>query len=371
MSKIGFDAKRAFNNKSGLGNYSRNCIRLLMSYYPEHSYYLYTPKSGIDFVAESKNTRIVFPETFVGRKLHSLWRTYSLARKIKNDELDLYHGLSHELPVGIEKTGIKSIVTIHDLIFLRYPQLYKQIDRRVYLKKFKYAAFHADIIIAISEQTKEDIINYLGVNEAKIRVVYQGCDNRFRIKTSTEEKQKLAIKYNLPQEYLLYVGTIEPRKNLLQIVKAIHTESIEMPLIVVGRPTAYLEKVQEYIKTNQVSNIFFIHGASNEELPGLYQGAKAFIYPSIFEGFGIPILEALCSGVPVITSKGGCFAEAGGPESIYINPEDIGELAAAIKLIISDASKRDHMIAKGGEYAKKFIDQKISENMMNIYKELL
>ncbi len=371
MANIGFDAKRAFNNQSGLGNYSRNTIRLLLEYYPEHSYFLYTPKTSIDFIEEQENTKIILPQSYAAKKLHSLWRTYSLAEKMKKDQLDLYHGLSHELPVGIAKSGVRSIVTIHDLIFLRYPELYKAFDRKVYQKKFKYAADHSDLVVAISEQTKADIIEYLNVPESKIRVVYQGCDNRFRKIATVRHKEFIRKKYQLPAEYLLYVGTIEPRKNLLQIVKALHLGKIDMPLVVVGRPTSYLEKIQSYINENNLTNIIFLQGVSNEELPALYQEANTFIYPSIFEGFGIPILEALCSGTPVITSKNGVFPEAGGPDSLYINPEDHLELADNINQILSDDKKRGQMITEGLKYAEQFSDQTITNNLMTIYHELL
>ena len=136
--RIAFDAKRAFNNTSGLGNYSRYTISSLCKSYPEHSYHLYTPSinKGVDFQSPH-NTELSLPENFFAKQFTSYWRSVGLKKRLKRDKIDLYHGLSNELPLGISKSGIKSVVTIHDLIFMRLPELYKSFDRKVYLKKTK------------------------------------------------------------------------------------------------------------------------------------------------------------------------------------------------------------------------------------------
>ncbi len=181
--RIGYDAKRAYYNFSGLGNYSRNIIQLMCRYYPANDYYLYTPgiREGTgDFPPEGVTLRT--PSTIFTKKFTSLWRTAGLSKELAGDRLDLYHGLSNELPLNIARTGIRSVVTIHDLIFIRFPGLYPRIDRGIYKQKLRYAVKTADRIIAISEQTRRDLMEYAGASAAKISVVYQSCNPAFREK---------------------------------------------------------------------------------------------------------------------------------------------------------------------------------------------
>ena len=370
--RIGFDAKRAFFNFSGLGNYSRNTIRQLGVNYPDHDYFLYTPRQkGRILNQVLDNQQVVYPESRMSSYLSSLWRSYWLGSQLEKDGINLYHGLSNEIPFGIHKYDVRSVVTIHDLIFLRFPQWYKFIDRKIYTRKSRYACENADRIIAISRQTKSDIIEYLGIPSDRIDVVYQGCDPAFYHKLEKSDKKKVLDKYGLPSSYLLNVGTIEPRKNLLQIVKAIHTGSVSVPLVVIGRPTAYAGSVKQYIADNLLEHIYFLENVPSEDLPALYQGAEVFIYPSTFEGFGIPILEALSSGTPVITSKGGCFPEAGGESTLYIDPDHPGEISAAILKILDDSGLRKSMSEKGSQHAEKFSNDIIAGGIMDVYKKLL
>jgi glycosyltransferase involved in cell wall biosynthesis len=370
--RIGFDAKRAFFNVSGLGNYGRNLLRAICSYFPDNEYLLYTPSRTTSFFNYSKyGFTVKEPEGFFNKRFKSYWRSFSLAEQAGRDELDIYHGLSHELPYNIRKTGIKTVVTIHDLIFLRFPDLYKPWDRKIYSKKFKYACEIADLIIAISKQTANDIKQFFGTEESRIKVIYQGCNPVFRKELTDSERQHIINKYGFPESYILYVGTIEERKNLLSLIKALHVGKIELPLVVIGSRTGYFKKVKEYMDQNNVKDIYFLETILNEDLPAIYQQAEVFVYPSLFEGFGIPVIESLYSRTPVITSKHGCFPEAGGPSSVYVDPNNIGELAESIRKVIEDHELRSKMIADGYNYVLKFNDDIVAKNIMNAYKNLL
>jgi glycosyltransferase involved in cell wall biosynthesis len=370
--RIGFDAKRAFFNQSGLGNYSRDTINILAEYFPENELILYSPnplKSKIFYKAS--NVKIKGP-TYKWQSLFgSFWRTYSLSKQLTKEQIELYHGLSNELPVGIEKINIPSVVTIHDLIFMRYPEFYKSFDRTIYEKKFRYAALHASKVIAVSGQTRDDLMKFFSVPPHKIEVVYQGCNPIFWQTIKESKKNEILEKYHIPENYILYVGTIEERKNLLNIIKALDKGKIDYPLVVIGRPTEYLFRVKEYIEQQKVKQVYFLEQVPNEDLPAIYQMAHLFVYPSVFEGFGIPILEALTSKVPVITSKGGCFAEAAGKSSIYIDPQNIEELTDSISLILNNSTLRYKMIEDGYSHAQEFSQEKIARNLMKVYKELL
>jgi glycosyltransferase involved in cell wall biosynthesis len=370
--RIGFDAKRAFNNQSGLGNYSRNLLSALHSRYPDISYILYTPdiKKNL-FDLTGKNFELRTPVKTFHRIFPSVWRSFAISGELVKDKPDIYHGLSHELPSGIERSGVKSVVTIHDLIFIRYPALYSYIDRYIYMKKFQFACKEADRIIAVSRQTADDIVEFFRIDPGKIDVIYQSCNPCFITDTDDKRKQSVRQKYRLPDRYILNVGNIEERKNSLTLIKAVHSAKIDLPVVIIGRKTKYYKLVKKYINDHRLTNIHIHDTISNEELPSIYQMADIFIYPSLFEGFGIPIIESLFSGTPVITSKGGCFSEAGGPDSFYINPLDHEEMAAAIKKILSDISLRRKMIESGYRHAKNFTPEKAADNVMHVYKSII
>ncbi|MCK4746334.1 MAG: glycosyltransferase family 4 protein, partial [Bacteroidales bacterium] len=350
--RIGFDAKRAFNNYSGLGNYSRYIISNICRFYPENECLLYTPSiADPELFHEPEGTIIKRPKTTFGKYSGSYWRSFRLTHWLKNDAVDIYHGLSNELPNGIHRTMVRSIITIHDLIFLEHPELYKPFDRYFYKKKVQYGARVANCIIAVSKQTKQDIIRFLNVDESRIHVVYQGCHRQFYNRVSEDSLHYTRQQFALPDEYLLYVGTIEERKNLLKIVEALKLGNIDYPLVVVGRKTAYFNQVKNYIEQNGMTNVHFLDQVQVLDLPALYQGSTGFIYPSSYEGFGIPVLEALNSGVPVITSRGGCLEETAGKGGLLIDPYDPEEMIHSIKLVLEDSALRDRLIREGGAHA--------------------
>jgi glycosyltransferase involved in cell wall biosynthesis len=283
--------------------------------------------------------------------------------------LDIFHGLSGELPVGISKTGVKSVVTIHDLIFLRYPEYYKSVDRVIYTRKFRYACENADKIIAISECTKRDIISFFNVPEEKIAVVYQGCHPDFGKKVTEEKKQEVIEKYKLPSSYVLYVGSIESRKNLLVAVKALHGVDPEVHLVAIGKQTPYQDEVERYVmQANLSERVHILNRIPFADLPACYQLASVFVFPSFFEGFGIPILEALNSEIPVIAATGSCLEEAGGPGSVYVDPVDEQKLAGQINRILSDNAVSHEMIEEGRKYAQRFNDEVLASDTMKIYE---
>lgn len=369
---LGFDAKRFFHNKTGLGNYSRDLIRILAHYYPDNTYLLYNPKpKKIDRIAIDGEIIIEkLPNSKKDRKLSSLWRLFSISSQIKNDKVAVFHGLSGEIPIGLSKSGIKTIVTIHDLIFMRYPELYTFFDRKIHYCKFKYAAKKADLVIAISEQTKKDIVEYLKIKPEKIKVIYQGCAPVFKEEIPSELLELTRKKYQLPSHFILNVGTIEKRKNILSAIKAI--KDIDIQLVIIGKKTAYYNEIRKYILENKMEDkIIFIENIALNELAAIYRMAQIFIYPSVFEGFGIPIIEALYSKTPVLTSKGGCFSEAGGENSVYINALISEEISVEIIELLTNSEKRELMKRKGFEFVQKYNDDKIAKNWIETYNEVL
>lgn len=369
---IGFEAKRAYFNNTGLGNYSRTLLKNLNNYFPENKYFLYAPaltnNPRIKFIEGKNNITVRTPQQFIHRTSPSLWRSFLMKKDLKQDKLDLFHGLSNELPYSIHKIPIRSVVTIHDLIFLRYPEQYNAVDRKIYELKFKHSCKIADKVLAISEQTKRDIIEFFGIKVNKIEVIYQSCDPIFYEEKSEIEKSQVRLKYQLPENFVLYVGSIIERKNLLTVVKALHQLKNKIPLVIIGDGKTYKEKVLVFIQKNKMQKqIIFIENAVFDDFPAIYQSADLFVFPSLFEGFGIPIIEALWSKTPVITSLGSCFPEAGGASSIYINPKNTDELTYAMERVLNDKILQKKMKEDGYNFVQKFHPKIITKQMMNLY----
>ncbi|MCY7420332.1 MAG: glycosyltransferase family 4 protein [Chitinophagaceae bacterium] len=384
LLRIAFDAKRAYQNGTGLGHYSRTLISSLATFYPEHEYYLCAPKLTNRFDSSAyTNVHDVTPKGLLVKTFKSLWRSNWVKTDLEKLSINIYHGLSHEIPLGIKATGIKTVVTIHDLIFERYPNQYKWIDVQIYRKKFTYACRNADLIIAISQQTKDDIIHFYKIPPEKIHICYQSCNPIFEQKVSLEEEQRVKNLYQLPEQYFLYVGSIIERKNLLNICKAyaLLQDKLAIPLVVIGEGDHYKTEVVKFINGHGLSSkIIFLSDQPSAQssmgfrqatdFPAIYQMATGMIYPSIFEGFGIPVLEALWSGTPVITSNISCMPETGGDAAFYIDPYSPEQIAHALMELSTNAALVETMIEKGYHHAQNFTPAKCAAAIMQIYLRL-
>lgn len=376
---IAFDGKRASNNRTGLGNYSRHIISLLAKHFPGNRYVVFLPKSNNnqqfdEILKQNPEIEIVSPQISFWKQFSSLWRVFGIKNDIDKYENVIYHGLSNELPLSIKKTNAKSVVTIHDLIFLKYPKYYKFFDRKIYTYKFHKACMNADRIIAVSECTKRDIVNCFGINPNKISVIYQGCDKIFKQDIPVDILQKVKQKYNLPDRFLLNVGSVEERKNAALIVKALPLLQDKLPLVIVGKRTKYaveIEKTAEKLGVRKL--LYFFDNVPFADLAPLYHLSEIFIYPSHYEGFGIPIIEAINCGVPVIAATGSCLEEAGGENCLYVNPNDEKQLAEAIERLLNTSTNQDFRkgnIEKSKAYVERFSEEKQAEQLMECYKSI-
>jgi glycosyltransferase involved in cell wall biosynthesis len=368
---IAYDAKRLFQNLTGLGNYSRTLLQNLATFYPNQDYQLFAPKiiqhPSTHFFLAHKNFSLHTPSL----ALSAYWRSHGMIKDFKKSNAQIFHGLSHELPFGIQKSGIKSVVTMHDLVFKIYPNYTPYFQRTIYDLKFRYACNNADIIIAISEQTKQDIVHFYGINPSKISVAYQTCNQVFQ----DWSLPTIDLNFELPDAYMLYVGSVIERKNLYRIVEAMSLlpKSSLLPLVVVGSGGAYLKKVKDLIHSKGLDNkIIFIEKLIYEQLPQLYRNATLFLYPSEYEGFGIPVIEALFSKTPVITSNVSCLPEAAGKDSILVNPKSAEAIADGIQQVLNDSLLRKKMVENGFDYANKNFNAQITTaRVQSIYNSLL
>jgi len=366
---LGYDAKRAFSNTSGLGNYSRNALNALQKYYPNNNYVLFTPELKIGMLGQQKKFKIVAPPKSMSKIGKSWWRHFQVSRELETERIDLFHGLSNELPQGIHKTGIPSVVTIHDLIFLRYPEFYKLFDRKIYARKIKYACRAATKIIAISEQTKADIVQFTGTDPKKIEIIHQTISPLFFEKAATETVQK---KYKLPECFVLAVGTIEERKNQLSIVKALQAKNLDLPLVLVGNPTSYCNDIHKYLAKNNIQDkVIFLKNIPEKDLAALYHLAELSVYISVFEGFGLPVIEAMACKCPVITSNVSCLPETAGNAALLCSPDNEEELGDKIYKILYDDKLKTKLIEKGTQRAREFLAENYAERLTNLYREII
>ena len=362
--KIGFDAKRIVRNGTGLGSYGRTLVNDLASYPLELR--LYAPDQGRDHLRQQirlqENVRFCYPAPSHLPFSKALWRSKGIVSDLKRDGIQLFHGLSGELPIGIHQSGVKSVVTIHDLIFLRHPEFYHWIDTKIYAWKFRKTIQEADHIIAISACTKRDILEYGNVDESKISLIYQSCAPKFTSASAAKGGER----------YILSVGSIEARKNILLAVKALPYLPDDVKLVMVGRHTPYTDEVIAYAEKAHLSHrIRIMHGVSDEALPKLYAEAEAFVYPSRYEGFGIPIIEAISCGLPVVACTGSCLEEAGGPDSLYVDPDDAQAMAHAIRQVLRGAEGREARISNTQQYIKRFAGNDVAGQVVELYRELL
>jgi len=368
---IGFDAKRLFLNNRGLGNYARTLIMNLLQYARDNEYYLYTPELRDGLVSkellEDSLTHIRSPKGR-GRLITSYWRTVSLGHVLARDQLDIFHGLSHEIPLTINRAGAKVVTTVHDLIFVRHPEFYNPIDRWIYYKKVKQAIHRSDKIIAISEQTKRDVIDEFPLAKGKIEVVYQTCNSAFYQKRTDEEKEAVQARYHLPDRYLLFVGALNENKNVEVIIRAMNeNRDIGLHLVIIGKGHQYREKLCHLL--DKLDMMYAVHFASDvahpspKELSVIYQLARALVFPSYYEGFGIPIIEARFSGIPVLASNSSCLHEAGEDSAMYFPPDDYAALAGLISDLQNDNER-------AMDPPLKFSAEKVTSDLVSLYNSL-
>ena len=374
---IGYDAKHIVCDNTGLGSYGRTLVNDLAEAAPPGTVLnLYAPERGDERLRRQimprQDVRFVYPDKAGGPLRRALWRMHGIVDDLVRDGVKLYHGLSGELPVGIREAGIRTVVTMHDVIFMRHPEWYGWLDRKIYAWKFRKTCLEADRIIAISECTKRDVMLFGGVPAEKIDVIYQSCGTRYKMRESEKKKHEVHTAYMLPERYIVSVGTIEERKNVMLAVKAMRLLPDDVSLVVVGRTTPYGERVKRYAARNGLGRrVKFLHDVPADDLPAIYQMAEACVYPSRYEGFGLPVIEAIQSGLPVVACTGSCLEEAGGNATLYVDPDDVCAMADAVKKVLKGAPAREERIAAGLDYIRRFENDGVAQRVLEVYDEIL
>ncbi|HQO90024.1 MAG: glycosyltransferase family 4 protein [Chitinophagales bacterium] len=366
---IGFDGKRLYDNKTGLGNYSRTLMHRLLNFYPENEYKIFvhqkyfedSPYKYTDFVE-----RTVISEAFSA----DLWRFRGVEDDIIRQGVQVYHGLSNEVP-ELPAT-VKKVVTIHDVIFHKLPKTFPFIDRQMYAYKTKKACHIADAIIAVSEQTKQDLIELTKTPEEKIHVVYPTWNKEYEHECNYVLKEEYFNRYGLPRDFVLFVGAVSKRKNFLRLLEAMALpENKDKNLVAVSNGGDEYDEAERLIYEKGLEgNVFFLKDLPWYELPIIYHMSQGLVYPSIYEGFGLPILEALRCGKPVITSNVSSMPEVGGDACIFIDPANVEEISAAINFIYYNLELAAEIREKAMHQVQKFAPEKMTAQMMQVYQSL-
>ncbi|RMF22006.1 MAG: glycosyltransferase family 1 protein [Bacteroidetes bacterium] len=373
MLRIGFEAKRLFHNPTGLGTYARSLLQGLLQAFPRNEYHLFTPRfaePGPEAAfLRAQAVRIHTPRH---APLQSWWRSYAQTRRWKELRLDLYHGLSHELPLGAEKSGLPLVVTVHDLIFLRHPEFFPWLDRRLYAWKCRRACRIARRIVAVSAHTKKDLVELFGIAPERVEVLPPALDARF-LQPAPPLPNHPPFQ-GLPSEFLLFVGGTAPRKNLRGCLQALALlpEGQRLPLVVVGAGTGLPGSLGALVRKEGLERWVILPGrVSQEALHALYARARLLLYPSLYEGFGLPVVEALACGTPVLTSQGSSLPEAGGPGACYVNPHDPEHIAEGLQRLLSDAELYQRLRQAGARHIRRFTPRRAAQAAMALYRRLV
>jgi len=338
------------NNKTGVESYTSNIIPALSKYADLKLLHNYDVKHNL-----FHNFKEIITNNFRFKTSHFIW---SILKPIK-PQTDIFHLPLPVAPFWRKPKNCKLIVTVHDLTPLKFPDFHN-LKRKLYFRFFvKRLLKQADRIIADSISTKKDIVDLLMIKADKIDVVYLAADMKHTSK-------KVPKKYGIKDEYILYVGTVEPRKNLLRLIDAYNKLNPPEKLVIVG--ASGWKNKDVYKKKNK--NIIFTGYVDDEDLPKLYSNAKVFIYPSLYEGFGLPVLEAMNCKVPVITSNTSSMPEVGGDAVLYVNPSSVDDIRIKLSKLLTDSNLRKELIKKGINQVKKFSWDKTAKETINVYKKV-
>lgn len=373
---VTIDASPAVHHRAGLGRYAGELIRALAASRPaeEHLTLLYTEPAAarLDAVLAALPTRPV-P---LGYKPWRLLALVAHFARLPQDGLvpgaDLFHATDHLLP---RMRRVRTVFTLHDLIFLKYPEHHKGYNRTFLTLMMPRFLGAADHIIAVSEHTRRDAIAAYGLPAEKISVIYEAADTRYRPAEEPAALCDFRRRYGLPERYILHVSTIEPRKNqvrLLEAYAALRAEFPEVGLVVVGRRGwLYDDFFARLTALGLEERVIFPGFVPEDDLPCFYQAAECFVYPSLYEGFGLPPLEALACGTPVICSDAASLPEVVGSAGLLVPPTDTAALTAAIRRVLADPALRAELAARGPHQAARFSWQRAAEETRAVYRRVL
>jgi glycosyltransferase involved in cell wall biosynthesis len=379
--KVSLELQPCLKNKSGIGVYTYEIAKNLQKFNDINlcgDIFNFVNRNDIDKDLEglnfNNNVFTLFPYGVYRR----IWNYVPIKYNwLFNDKADIYHFFNFIVPPRVKG---KVITTIHDMTYELYPETMHKNNLKRLKNDIEYSVNRADKIITVSESSKKDIMKFLDVDESKIEVVYNGVEyDRFNKSYTEDEKSKVREKYNLPKNYILYMGTLEPRKNIESIIEAFEIFKREdglanqkVKLVIAGKKGWLFESIFNLVdRLNLKDEVIFTDYVDENDKPLIYNMASVFLFPSLYEGFGIPVLEAMASSVPVITSNVSSLPEVAGDAAILVAPKDIESIARQMNEILINEELKKDLVKKGHEQAKKFTWEASAQKVYNIYKEII
>jgi glycosyltransferase involved in cell wall biosynthesis len=375
--RIGIDGKVISSRAGGIGtsafNLVRACLRTAADHYPQLEFVIFTgPHTCLEGI---QGTNCTIDERFRHIESSLLRLLFYIPRGLRAQGIDVFHGVDHIGVPLFAKVGCY-VATIHDMIPLLWPQWVTRKHRLVVTAAYHRLGRQADLVITPSEATKVDILRHLQINPERIAVIPWGCAKRFQPGGDRERFAVVQQRYRLPARYLLFVGTLEPRKNLTTLLHAyamLRAEGCgeDLKLVVAGRTGWLYADIFDTVKTLALEEeVIFTGFVDDEDLPDIYRGAQLFVFPSLYEGFGLPILEAMASGVPVITSDAASMPEVAGDAAIFVNPHDPKGIAEGIAWVLADDGLRETLTQKGLARARRFTWDSVAHKTLEVYATL-
>lgn len=368
MFKIGIDATAIPESRVGAGVYTFNLVKGLADIDKENEYFIFSKRSTIlDWGINQANFRFV-PQDDRYRPLRLLWEQTGLPFLVAKYKLNILHSAHYTSPI-VKKCY--SVVTFHDMISFIYPGVHTFVKRHFFKKMIQLSVKYADAIVSVSESTKGDIIRYLKISQSKIHVTLEAANQSFR-PLAGDVIEPVCLKYGLkPGQFVLFVGTLEPRKNvpaLLRAYRGLLERGYKQKLAIVGRRGWMYDDIFTAVKNLELGNDVVFTGYVHEgELPHLYNGASMFVYPSLYEGFGLPVLEAMACGTPVVTSNISSMPEIVGSAGVVVNPYDVDELLHAMEAVVVDKELAKRLRKRGLERAREFSWEKTAMETLKVY----
>lgn len=385
VPRFGYDEKSGLPRRVGSGEYCFELLLNLNKIDKKNSYIIYLPQSPTaDLPKESANWhyKIVRP-----RKMWTLFGL-SLEFLLKRSKPDVFFSPTHYLPIFAPK---RCVISILDLSYIKYPELFQKSDLNQLTKWTKYSAKKAKGIFTISQASKDDIIREYGVSGDRVVVTYPGIKSEIRNpksetnsparnatqsvaggKFKMQSSKLLKDKYGVKGEYILFVGTLQPRKNIVRLIEAFSKIKNDIQLVIVGKKGWMYEEILEAPKKFDIqSKVKFLDSVPDEDLPAFYKNAVCFVLPSLYEGFGLPVLEAMRYGCPVVTSNISSLPEAGGDAALYVDPLNVDNIRKNLESIINDEKLRKELVEKGYEQVKKFSWEKTARETLSALERLM
>ncbi len=366
------DVSAAVHRRAGLGRYAESLVRALVAAAPNRYGLFYNRERGVEPLAG-----LELPTRTVGLG-YKPWRMLVWLGQLTHIGLDrllpdaeLFHATEHLL---LPLRSTPAVLTVHDLIFRHLPQHHKPLNRWYLNLTMPLYCRRASHIIAVSEHTRQDLIAAYGLPPDRITPIHEAADPRFR----PQPPEKVAVvgaRYRLPHRYLLFVGTIEPRKNLTRLLEAfelLHAEGLTDGLVIVGKAGWLYEGFFTRLERSPARHAVLLTGyVPDDDLPAVYAGAQALVLPSLYEGFGLPVLEAMACGTPVACSRLSSLPEIGGDAALYFDPKETDDIFTALRSLLTDAELQADLRRRGIEQAGRFSWERTARETARVYRQVL